>query len=134
VRELANVIDVVASDTTPFELVLTGAGAFPTPARPRTLWVGMSDGRAQLSAIADRVSDRLADVGVPPNERPFRAHLTLARTDGRREGPAAARLLSERADGLHVAFQADRLVLFESVTGRGPARYVPLHEARFGPR
>jgi 2'-5' RNA ligase len=134
VAELASAVDEVARVTTPFEVILRGAGAFPSPTRPRALWIGMGDGRVQLTEMAGRLSSRLADAGVPRDERPFKAHLTLGRTDGRREGPAAAQILLERADTLRIAFRADRLVLFESVTGGGPARYVPLHEAPFGAR
>jgi hypothetical protein len=32
------------------------------------------------------------------------------------------------ADGLDVRWNVDRVVLFESVTGGGPARYVPIGE------
>jgi RNA 2',3'-cyclic 3'-phosphodiesterase len=134
VAELAEAIDRVARDATPFELALAGAGAFPSAARPRTLWIGLTDGRDNVAELARRLATRLNDVGVPPEERPFKAHLTLGRADGRREGPAAARLLAERAATLRVVFRADRLVLFESVTGGGPARYIALHGARFGRR
>ena len=40
--------------------------------------------------------------------------------------------LAERAKDLAVPFTVDRAVLFESVTGGGPARYVPRHEAALG--
>ena len=55
--------------------------------------------------------------------------MTLARTDGARSGPATAAALREAAADLSVVSAVDRLVLYESVTGGGPARYVPLDEA-----
>jgi 2'-5' RNA ligase len=93
------------------------------------LWLGIAAGNSELETLAKGLERELERLGWLPDERPFRAHLTLARADGRREGPAAARLLTERARILDETFRANRLVLFESVTGGGPARYEPLHVA-----
>ncbi len=110
-------------------VAIGGAGAFPTPSRPRTLWLGVNDGAEALGALGRTLDRQLGEAGWPSDDRPFRPHLTLARADGRREGPFVARRLAERASGLDIRFEVDRIILFESVTGGGPARYVPLHEA-----
>jgi hypothetical protein len=49
-----------------------------------------------------------------------------------RLGPAAARALADAASALDVRFVADRVILFRSHLGRGPAQYEALHEARLG--
>ncbi len=109
-----------------FELELEGAGAFPTPVRPRALWMGISDDENGLGSLAGRVDEALVAAGWPASERPFRPHLTLARSDGIAAGSGfAARLMTE-ASGLHRRFRVDRVGLFESLTGGGPARYAPL--------
>ncbi len=109
-----------------FGLELEGAGAFPTPERPRALWLGITDEEGGLEALAGRVDGALATAGWPASDRPFRPHLTLARSDGIAAGAGfAARLMAEAA-GLHRRFRVDRVGLFESVTGGGPARYAPL--------
>ena len=125
-------IDAAAAGAAPFDVAIRGAGAFPSPARPRTLWLGLDEGQAPLERLAGDLDQRLAGAGWPPVERPFRAHLTLARADGRRAGPATAAALIRRAATFEAAFAADRLVLFESLTGGGPARYVAHHEALLG--
>jgi 2'-5' RNA ligase len=122
----------VAAQTRPFEVVISGGGAFPSPERPRVLWLGITAGREELGRLAAMTNDRLAALGWEPDTRPFRAHLTLARSDGVRAGPRLARRLIAAADGVSISWPADRLVLFESITGGGPARYVPLAEARLG--
>lgn len=132
VAALAAVVDDVAGNAAPFRVSIRGSGAFPSARRPRTLWLGIDAGAAELTALAMELSAGLAKAGWPTDERPFRAHLTLARADGRREGPTVAGLLSARAAGFETEFPADRLVLFESVTGGGPARYVARHEASLG--
>jgi 2'-5' RNA ligase len=123
-------VDEAARGRSPFPVVVTGAGAFPSMARPRTLWLGVADGSDELAELAARLDDRLAVAGWPRSERPFRAHLTLARSDGVRSGPDVARRLVAAAEGRRVRFEANSLVLFETVAGQGPARYVVEHEAR----
>ena len=117
---------------TGFPTVVSGAGAFPSPSRPGTLWLGLSRGHEELAALAASVDEELVALGWPPPDRPFRPHLTLARADGRREGPRAAQLLHHRTANVAIPFEVDRVVLFESVTGGGPARYVPVREAALG--
>jgi 2'-5' RNA ligase len=130
VSDVIAMLDDVASGAGPFRVTIAGAGAFPSPARPRTLWLGVGEGQVEMAAIAARFDEALTAAGWPHDDRPFRAHLTLARADGRREGPFVARTLAKAAEGFEAAFVADRLVLFESLTGGGPARYVAVHEAR----
>jgi 2'-5' RNA ligase len=124
-------IDVIASSVAPFRVTIAGAGAFPSAARPRTLWLRVRDGQAELADVAAHLDESLVARGWPHDDRPFRAHLTLARADGRREGPLVARTLEQRASAFETTFFANRLVLFESLTGGGPARYVAIHDAPF---
>ena len=129
---VARSVDAAAAGRQAVDIEIGGGGAFPSPSRPRTIWLGLIRGKDELADLSRAVDAELAMAGWAPQERPFRAHLTLARADGRHEGPTVARRLIERASGLRVPFRADRLVLFESVTGGGPARYVARHEAKLG--
>jgi 2'-5' RNA ligase len=121
-------VDAIASSVAPFRVTIAAAGAFPSAARPRTLWLGVRDGQAELANVAGHLDEALVARGWPHDDRPFRAHLTLARADGRREGPLVARMLEQRASAFEATFFANRLVLFESLTGGGPARYVAIHD------
>ena len=129
VAHVSAAVDAVAASVAPFRVTIGGAGAFPTAARPRTLWLAVRDGQPQLADIAGRLDEQLVAGGWAHDDRPFRAHLTLARADGRREGPLVARTLEQRASQFETGFVANRLVLFESLTGGGPARYVAVHDA-----
>ena len=64
--------------------------------------------------------------------RPFRPHLTLARSDGVRAGSLVADRLAAALGDRTIPFVVDDLGLFESVTGGGPARYVPVTSAPLG--
>jgi 2'-5' RNA ligase len=123
--------DAIAAATAPFEVQLSGGGAFPSLARPRSLWIGVLEGADRLADLANALTDAAGECGLVLDTRPFAAHLTIGRTDGVRLGPTVARTLEHAADGLDVRFTADRVVLFRSLLGEGPARYEPLHEAPF---
>lgn len=132
IPEARAAIEAAAASAGPFEAGLAGAGAFPDAYRPRALWLGIGAGSAELTSLTAALSAELAARGWPTDVRPFRPHLTLARSDGIGTGPrTAARLVAEATD-LDVRWTVDRVVLFESVTGGGPARYVPLAEAPLG--
>ena len=132
VAALSRVVDVAAAGAAPFEVALDGAGAFPNPSRPRSLWLAIVAGAEGFADVARRLDDTLVADGWPHDDRPFRPHLTLARTDGVWAGPLAAHELAGAATGLDTRFRADRIVLFKSHLGGGPARYEALHEARLG--
>lgn len=62
----------------PFEMSLGETGRFPPRGRARVLWVGAGSGAAELAEANARVAHAVQD-RVPRDDRPFSAHLTLAR-------------------------------------------------------
>ena len=124
VPDLAAAVASVARDAEPFTITIRGAGSFPPTGRPRTIWLDIRDGVESLEGLAARLDDRLAGAGWERERRPFRAHLTLARADGVRSGPATVAALTAAAADLAIESTIDRMVLFESITGSGRARYV----------
>ena len=59
----------------------TGTGFFPTPRSPRVFWIGIQAAPA-LAELAAQVDEATAELGIPPEERAFSPHLTLARGRG----------------------------------------------------
>lgn len=114
----------------PFDLVIGGSGTFPPVGRPRALWLGIREGADRLAALAAAVDEALVAAGWNVEARPFRAHLTLARADGVPAAGAVAARLLELAGSMRIPARIDRIVLFESMTGGGPARYEPLEEVQ----
>jgi 2'-5' RNA ligase len=75
----------------PFAITLAGAGAFPTPRRPRTLIVHVTEGAAELVALHDAVEAPLLELGCyRREERAYKPHLTLGRVKGQDAEPLAA--------------------------------------------
>ncbi len=63
----------------PYDLVLEGVGAFPSPSRPRVVWVGATAGGPETTEIAARISTALTRIGFPPERERFVPHVTLFR-------------------------------------------------------
>jgi 2'-5' RNA ligase len=79
--DLPDVIEAVRRAATargPFAFEIRGAGAFPSPRRPRVIWVGVAPSEALFDLQAD-VERELAGVGVPREERRWTPHLTVGR-------------------------------------------------------
>jgi 2'-5' RNA ligase len=92
------------------------------------LWLAITEGEPELNSLAVRLNEELVRLGWTPDDRPLRAHLTLARTDGVPGADEAARRLIEAARDLRLSWTPDRLVLYKSVMGRGPTRYEVVSE------
>ena len=112
----------------PFRAGLVGVGAFPSPNKPRVLWLGVH-GDAPLAALYAALDAPLKTLGIPAEPRPFFPHLTLGRSRG--PLPGAGEVLARYRHRRYGLLTADRLVLYESrLAPEGaehrPRRIVPL--------
>jgi 2'-5' RNA ligase len=109
----------------PFDLTMSGLGAFPPKGPPRALWAGISQGIAEMSGLEREVSARLTSCGIDPETRDYSPHLTLARV---REaaGLRAREALADAPQGPFGSTRVDAITLFESrLSPKGPT-YVPI--------
>ena len=104
-----------------FTVTTGGLGGFPSRRRARVLWYGVAD-PGRLRALAARVAEASGIVEVGP----LRAHVTLARSRDRRGAASPAAPEGGMPEGSVVV---DRVTLFRSHLGRGPARYEALGDA-----
>jgi len=96
-----------------FTLALRGAGHFPPGRHPRVLWVGVEPSD-RLSQLQQDLELALLEVGIPPEERPFSPHITLARL--RDTAPAKVNSFEERHGELNYPpYQVREVVLYSSV-------------------
>ena len=108
----------------PFTLTVTGLGCFPQRQRPRVLWVGLAP-EARLTNLVAAVQSALLDCGLPGEERPFSAHITLARLRfpaPREVGAFLDQPLPPRLPELPV----QEFILFESRLTPHGAEHLPL--------
>ena len=78
----------------PYDLILEGVGAFPSPARPRVVWVGATRGSAETMEIARRISSAFERIGFPADREGFVPHVTLFRVRSEGQRRRALALLS----------------------------------------
>ena len=132
VEAATTAVRAAAAASKPFEISIGGAGTFPATGRPRALWLGVRAGEVELADLARTVDAELTSAGWALDAKGFRAHLTLARSDGVPAGSAIGARLADAAGALDLRFRAERIGLFESLTGGGPARYEPLEMTALG--
>jgi 2'-5' RNA ligase len=80
VDPISDCIQSVCSRHTSFPLELDSLGGFPNLSRPRVLFYAVHQGKEALAQIAAEIDTSLYEkLGIPKEERPFRAHATVAR-------------------------------------------------------
>ena len=110
----------------PFDLQLHGVGRFPPGKQgARVLWAGI-DNSPELKALHAAVEDALAGIGYAREQRPFRAHITLARLKPAPPHPVN-RFLNRHAAFAHDAIPVRECILFSSSLHPEGAQY--RHEA-----
>ena len=106
---------------------LAGTGAFGGRGRPGVLWTGIEPAH-EVAALHRKVDQLCVRVGLEPERRAFKPHVTMARLPrGLPIGGAEVRDWLAR----HAAFQSelftfDCVVLFRSQLGRAGAVYEPV--------
>ena len=116
----------------PIDISIGGIGAFPNPRRARVVWVGVQ-APAQLARLQQTVEKEAAGVGIPPEERPFSPHLTIARVTknvSQSELERLAAALSKLGKFEIGRFTADHINLYRSELRPQGAVYTRL--AQFG--
>jgi RNA 2',3'-cyclic 3'-phosphodiesterase len=119
-----------ASSVRPFRLSLAGMGVFPGPTRARVMWVGLKDPQGSVPALARALDERL-EKEFPPEKRPFRGHLTVARFNP----PIPMRDAAEELEASKIdtePFPVRSLVLYRSHLSPRGARYEAIERFRLG--
>jgi 2'-5' RNA ligase len=111
---MVGVLGDAVRDVAPFGLRLGGGGAFPKTHAGSVLWGGVHEGRDAITALAAAVARATAPLGVAPEDRPFRPHLTVARAASPTDLRDAVAALDAAGPG--PAWSVDEVVLFESDT------------------
>jgi 2'-5' RNA ligase len=115
--------------TAPFDVLLEGVGGFPDAARAEVVWVGVTRGAGELARLHQRLSDRLAPAGFPPEGRPFKAHLTLGRRKDHTPDPEFRRRLEAAAHDVIGQCPLHSVSLMRSVLGAKGPTYSTLLDA-----
>jgi RNA 2',3'-cyclic 3'-phosphodiesterase len=132
VAEIQPLLQKVAVNTAPFRLQPLGCGAFPSIKQMRVVWVGLQGAVEELLKFQKSVEDTLVSLGFAPEDRPYRAHLTLGRVKGRRHLQLLQEAVLRRQDFQAEAFDVTEVVLYRSELRPEGARYTALFRAPLG--
>jgi 2'-5' RNA ligase len=105
-------------------LEVGGLGVFPSPGKPRVLWVGVESEGDALGELAREIEDQLESLGFEKEKREFHAHLTLGRV--KREKSGLGELFSGLEQTSFGGCSVHEVVLYQSVLQRTGAEYQPL--------
>lgn len=130
-KEIQNILNVIADNAKPFEASLKDIGAFPKIDYPRVVWVGLDKGAEELKRLAEEIDERLSKIGFTKETRPFAAHLTVGRVRSPKNKQALKeKMLSYSFPSIPSA-RVDRVILFKSTLTPKGSIYTKIHEAKF---
>jgi 2'-5' RNA ligase len=131
VAPLARAVGAQLAGLAPFELALGAVALFPSPRRPRVVALEVEP-QAALAELARAVERGVAAQGFTPEERPFRAHLTLGRVRNAGNARAAALAPHGLAAPAGSRCPVSEVVLFRSELRPEGSLYTPLERIRLG--
>lgn len=118
----------------PFDVTFENVGFFPSAKSPRVFWIGVHAGDA-LSQLAFSVSESLAAIGIPREDKNYSPHLTLARTGSSRDLDHNLKALTSLVTSEVETFgtmTADEFFLYRSQLGRGGSTYTKMERIALG--
>ena len=121
----------VAQKVQPFELHISGAGAFPSIKNPRVVWLGISGQTETLAKLYQGLEQAFATLGYIPEDRPFNAHLTLGRVRrkaSRSDAAQVGEIVASTTVELLAEVPAESFALIRSVLKPSGAEYTTLEE------
>jgi 2'-5' RNA ligase len=107
-------------------------GVFPDARRPRVLWCGVTGDVEKLVTLQKKLDSDFAAIGFPPEDRSFKAHLTLARIKDSRDITGMSEALKKNSIFTAGDFTGDKLFLFQSNLSPQGAVYTKLAEFALG--
>ena len=136
VGPLLECLEPVASQAKPFPLQLDGLGMFPNRRKPRVLWAGVSGDLDALSGLQQASEDAINALGYPPEQRPFRPHITLGRPRRSVSDAHLSRIgsvVSVTIPPSQVGWQVESVDVMQSELHPSGARYTVLGSAPLNP-
>ncbi len=117
-----------------FKIKLESLGAFPNEACARIIWIGTDQAPKALEQIAAQLETKIAELGIPKEDRPFRAHITIGRIKHRLIPSDLEKGINQVKSDLvyaNLEFNARGITLFQSTLGKQGPTYTVLKETSF---
>ncbi|GBC95659.1 RNA 2',3'-cyclic phosphodiesterase [bacterium HR16] len=131
-RQAIEAGQTVARERQTFRFVVQGAGAFPDLRRARVLWVGVEEPVEPLYYLAHQLEKELRQRGFPPEDKPFRSHITLARIKEPPPAQVMQKLIESLPNEPLGSVEVRSFVLMQSVLNPNGSLYTPVQEFPLG--
>jgi RNA 2',3'-cyclic 3'-phosphodiesterase len=99
--------------------------------RPRVLWAGIIGDTSALAALQTSVTAATETFGEPPEDRPFKAHLTLARVPHSERCDSLEKIIA-RPFSIPAAWNVAELIFMQSRLSPHGASYEAIASWRLG--
>ena len=127
VDEIAAAVAQLVRDEPPITLCAAGLGAFPSPRKPRVIWVGLRGEVDRLANIQAGLEKALEPLGFAREDRGFRPHLTIGRVKDRRRLQSLIEAMSTLELPEFNSFDGNEIILYKSDLRPTGAIYTKLH-------
>jgi len=131
--KITGAIEDTAKKSRQFQMSLGSLGAFPRIEFPRIVWVGIDKGDKETAVLARELEERIEELGISKEERPFSSHITIGRVKGTLNKDGLANNLKELENyfsGRNIEFDVTKITLFKSTLGPGGPVYAALKEVK----
>ncbi len=131
VKTVTSIIDEIAAQNNTFELSFGGLGVFPAYHKAKVIWVGINEGLGSIREIAVKLDERMSEIGVSSEKKPFQPHLTIGRAKSVLSSEELLRI-EQGSEGFTTEQSAvNGISLFQSNLTRKGAIYYLVHKAEF---
>lgn len=130
IEEMKKALPESLAGTNPYDLKLSGLGAFPNQRRPRVVWIGLEKGTEESRQIQERVESCVERLGFAREERAFTPHITIGRVRSQKNLDRLAMVLSQEVFSAE-NFPVSQIVLMRSDLKPTGPMYSHLGELRF---
>ncbi|TRZ96418.1 RNA 2',3'-cyclic phosphodiesterase [bacterium] len=132
IDQITGILEAVSCYRPFFYIRISRLGAFPNINAPRIIWAGIDKGNNESEEIAKELEKKIVKIGIPKEDKPFSAHLTIGRSRSAFNRGNLAKMiitLQEEIMQEKIEFCVNKLTLFKStLTPAGPI-YTVLKEA-----
>lgn len=122
---MVSVIETAIGEMTrplfPFEFRTQGCGAFPDLASARIIWAGLDTQGAEVMSLLHQTLERgLDEIGIVPDPREYRPHITLARLRSEKPVNIGEFLTPLQNLELGTSYVRDLVLMASELTKDGP--------------
>ena len=125
VYEIEEALHTKLVDSPSLTVRVEGTGVFPTPTRPRVIWLGLKGDIDGLRRLEEEIYQVVEPMGFPREEREFKPHITIGRVRyPQKITPDVTKFMNAQYEPVNCMLQ--ELHLYESRMGNKGVTYIPL--------